>query len=54
MIAEKLCKLGKQNDLKIIANGVRMGGLGTILLFPNRIRKIFSDKAANALSILCL
>lgn len=54
LIAKKLCKLSKHNDFKIIANGVRMGDLGTILLFSNSFMETFSGKAKNFLSILCL
>jgi hypothetical protein len=54
LIAEIVCEHSKHNGFKIMASGVRMGDLGAILLFSNRVLKTFPDKAESALSILLL
>lgn len=53
-MAEKLCKLSKYNDFKIMGNGVRMGDLGASLLLLHGLMKTFPDTAENTLSILFL
>jgi hypothetical protein len=53
-MAEKLCKLSKYNDFKIMVSGVRMGDLGASLLFSHGFMKTFPDTAENTLSILFL
>lgn len=53
-MGEKLCKLSKYNDFKIMGNGVRMGDLGASLLLSHGFMKTFPDTAKNTLSILFL
>lgn len=47
-MAEKLCKLSKCNDFKIMVSSVRMGGLGASLSFSRGFMKTFPDTAENA------